>query len=302
MKAGAMLWRGRRHAAAHALLAALLAAACGALVADAAMSQADVGAWREHLQQTAAISIGPDQMSPAMLAVLSHTYSTPLAAVQSSNVYTGGNARLRRVVADLAAGRPAKIVAVGGAATNGSDAAGRGRSDYLSLYVAFLSRAFPAAPIKFVRASAGLAPSAVVAGCFDKYVPADADLVLLEMTANDGAVMDTSVVSARQPKAYEILVRKILGGARKPALVLTQVGAGQGARRPPGLSIAVTGTRGEASPRVAFVLASGPQGPNDHATASLQPCHSVLNPHQSPQTRLAGTAFFSPFFLIPPLL
>lgn len=43
------------------------------------------------------------------------------------------------------------------------------------------------------------------------------------MTANDGVTMDSSIVAPWQPRAYEVLVRKVLSGDKQPALVLTQV-------------------------------------------------------------------------------
>jgi hypothetical protein len=216
--------RRSRAALALAAVALLVSAAAGA-----ALSSGDMAAWRDYIRETAASAVGGSQLGNSLQTVLTHAYSTPLEAVQASNAYTGANARLRRVVSDLAAGKPVKVVAIGGPATNGSDASQRGRTDYLSRYVAYLSRAFPGSQITFVRASAGVAPSAVVAACADKYIPPDADLVLLELAANDGAVMDTSIVNARQPKAYEMLVRRIMGGTRQPALVLTQARARRGA-------------------------------------------------------------------------
>lgn len=220
--------RGRAdRAAAASLLAAAALLAALAAPAAALLTPAEQQQWAAYARGMRAAAPGGARGAAAgpLVNVFSYDFSTPLEAIQSSNVYTGGNSRVRRVVSDLLSGRPIKVVAIGGLATNGSDASSPGRNDYFALYANYLSRAFPGATIKPARASAGLAPSAVVAGCSSRFIPDDADLVILEMTANDGLVMDSSIVNPTQPKAYEILVRKILNGANAPALLLAQVGA-----------------------------------------------------------------------------
>lgn len=179
--------------------------------------------WERYTSQTAGLMLGQTSMADQMGNVLSHQFSTPLWQIQSSNVYTAGNARFRRVVNELRKGRPIKVVAIGGLATNGSDATSPGRNDYFALYVNYLARAFPNAQLTAVRSSVGIAPSPVLAQCLDNFLPNDADLVLLEMTANDGVYMDNSVVVSHNAKAYELVMRKILEGSKQPALVLTQV-------------------------------------------------------------------------------
>jgi hypothetical protein len=159
----------------------------------------------------------------ALRGVLDYSFATPLRQIQASNVYQAGNARFRRVVNDLQRGEPIKIVAIGGVATNGTDASSPGTDDFFALYVKYLKRAFPNARIEPVRSSAGIAPSAVVAQCLSSYMPRDADLVLLEMTANDGVGMDPSLIDGHNAKAYEMLMRGILSGDKRPALILTQV-------------------------------------------------------------------------------
>eukprot|EP00878_Enallax_costatus_P011909 GHUV01012433.1.p1 GENE.GHUV01012433.1~~GHUV01012433.1.p1 ORF type:complete len:455 (+),score=84.82 GHUV01012433.1:690-2054(+) len=155
-------------------------------------------------------------------AVYDWTFTTPLQQIQASNVYQAGNARFRRVVDKLMTGNPVKVVAIGGLATNGSDASNPGTDDYFALYVKFLKRAFPRARIDPVRSSAGIAPSAIVEQCLSSYLPSDADLVLLEMITNDGRAMDVNIVSGHNAKAYEMLMRSILQGSVQPALLLTQ--------------------------------------------------------------------------------
>jgi hypothetical protein len=221
--------RPRRAAA--LLLALAAAAALAAGPARAALTAEQANSWAGYMQDLERVHVGSETLKESLGRVLSHEYSTPLPAVQSASVYTGGNARLRRVVADLTYGRPVTIVALGGLATNGSDASAPGKNDYFARYVSYLAKAFPNARIKPVRATVGLAPSAVVVACLEKHLPTDADLVLLEMNANDGATMDSSIPNPGQPKAYEMLVRRVLGGNKQPALVLTQVRAGGAAQR-----------------------------------------------------------------------
>jgi hypothetical protein len=229
-----MMRRALRPAAAALAALALLAAAGAALAAPAAttaLNAAQASEWQAYIQDVQALSVGGQQLGGSLQNVLNHAYSTPLTSVIASNAYTGGDARLRRVVADLLAGRNVKVVALGGRATNGSDASAPGRSDYFARYVTYLARAFPTATIRPVRASVGLAPSAIVVACLETHMPADADLVLLEMTANDGATMDSSIVNPSQPKAYEMLVRSVLKGVKQPAVVLVQVRWGVARRR-----------------------------------------------------------------------
>lgn len=157
----------RRRATTSALLLAFWAAGC-ILSAHAELSPSQAAQWRQYLSDASAVSVGTTPTASPLQNVLKHQYSTPLRAVQASNAYTGSNARLRRVVSDLQAGKAIKIVAIGGVATNGSDASQPGRNDYFTQYVTYLTNAFPGASLKPVRASAGLAPSAVVAGCIDR--------------------------------------------------------------------------------------------------------------------------------------
>ncbi|GBF91597.1 hypothetical protein Rsub_04337 [Raphidocelis subcapitata] len=225
--------RGRRaapraRAGARLALWLLLAAGCAA-TARAALSAAQGDQWASYVKELSSAEVGTKSLSTSLSKVLSHTYSTPLPAVLSSNSYTGANARLRRIVADLMAGRAVTVAAVGGLATNGTDASEPGRSDYLARFVTYLERAFPTANITAVRSSAGVAPSAVVAACGDQFLPQNADIVLLELTANDAATMDSSIVNPMQPKAYELLLRRALKAPRQPAVVLTQtMGPGMG--------------------------------------------------------------------------
>ncbi|GBF91604.1 hypothetical protein Rsub_04344 [Raphidocelis subcapitata] len=216
--------RPRAAVLAVALLAATAAFALGPRPAAAALAKEQAKQWTSYLDDALDSSIGSTKLSAGALnkVLTAHDFSTPLSSALGSVAYTGGNGRLRRVVSDLLAGKPVKIVAIGGLATNGTDASAPGKNDYFAIYVDYLSKAFPGATIQSLRSSVGLAPSAVVAGCIEKFLPPDADLVLLEMTANDGATMDSSIVNAFQPRGYESLVRKVLGGSRQPAVVLTQ--------------------------------------------------------------------------------
>jgi hypothetical protein len=181
--------------------------------------------WSVYNVQRASMRVNGALLSDSLRGPLDWTFTTPLASALSSNVYTGSGARMRRVVHALSRGDAVKIVAIGGAATNGSDASRPGEDDYFSLYVNYLKRAFPAARVESVRSAAGLAPSAVVAQCLSAYLPADADLVLLQMVTNDA--LDESIVSGANAPAYEHLMRGVLMAQNKPALVLTQVRCGR---------------------------------------------------------------------------
>ncbi|KAF6266244.1 hypothetical protein COO60DRAFT_443433 [Scenedesmus sp. NREL 46B-D3] len=178
--------------------------------------------WANYNMQRQNLRIGTEDNGNNLRSVLDYSFTTPLRQIQGSQVYQAGNARFRRVVDDLQRGNPVTIVAIGGVATNGSDASNPGTNDFFALYVKYLRRAFPNARIEPVRSSAGIAPSAVVAQCLSSYIPRDADLVLLEMTANDAVGMDESLIDGHNAKAYELLMRGILEAEKQPALILTQ--------------------------------------------------------------------------------
>lgn len=201
----------------------VIAQSSTASAAGAAAGAATASTWDKFTGQTAALQLGQLSMGDQLGNVLGHRFSTPLWQIQSSNVYTAGNARYRRVINDLRKGTPIKVVAIGGVATNGSDATQPGRNDYFALYVNYLAKSFPNAQLTAVRSSVGVAPSSVLAQCLDNFLPSDADLVLLEMTANDGVFMDDSNVMSHNAKAYELVMRKILQSSKQPALILTQV-------------------------------------------------------------------------------
>ncbi|KAF8057892.1 hypothetical protein HT031_005838 [Scenedesmus sp. PABB004] len=204
-------------------LGALLACAAGQAVLAVAPSPTAVSReWGIYNVQRQGVRVGGLVQGDALRGVLDWPFTTPLAQVQASNVYSAGNARMRRVVDQLTRGEAVKVVAIGGVATNGSDASQPGSDDYFALYVKYLKRAFPSARVDAVRASAGIAPSAVVARCLASFLPADADLVLLEMTPNDFPGMDSSIVDGHNAKAYELLMRRTLTADKQPALILTQ--------------------------------------------------------------------------------
>jgi hypothetical protein len=200
-----------------------LLASC--LISTHAVTQQAVAAeWEEYKSQLQDVKLGRTSIGDALGSVMDYQFSTPLSQMQSSHVYQASNARYRRVVHDLLVGNPINLVAIGGVATNGSDASNPGRNDYFALFVNYLQTAFPRAKVRPVRSSVGIAPSAVVAQCLDNYLPSDADLVLLEMTANDAVGMDDSFIDSHNAKAYEMVMRKVLTAPRSPALILTQVG------------------------------------------------------------------------------
>jgi hypothetical protein len=229
-----------RALAAAALVAAaagLVAAAQAAAAAPSSSNPAVTAQWETYLAQLGRSSVGTTQ---GMDPFTAHRFTTPLQQVRSSAAYTGPNARLRRVVDALqrggSGGSKVKVVAIGGVATNGSDASAVGSTDYVSRYANFLVNAFPKAEIQIVRASAGLAPSAVVAGCPDQFLSAarDADVVLLEMVPSDAPASEDVVIGAKLPAAYEALVRQALEGSKKPAVLLVQgMAPGQGNARTP---------------------------------------------------------------------
>jgi hypothetical protein len=154
--------------AAHATMAQQQAAATAAATAAAPAATGAVAGspiWGAYQRQAAAAYGGN---GTDLSSVMVHAYRTPLDSVLGADVYTGSNARLRRVVNDLQNGNAITVLAVGGVATNGSDASQPGANDYVAQYIAYLQNAFPSATITAKRHSAGVAPSSIVAYCSDK--------------------------------------------------------------------------------------------------------------------------------------
>lgn len=114
-----------------------------ALVPAGAAVDAGSPAWTAYQQAQAGVQYESGSV-PA--SVTAHKFRTPLDRILAADVYAGSNARLRRVVADLASGRPVRIAAIGGVATNGSDATQPGVNDYVAQYAAYLKEVRPCGP------------------------------------------------------------------------------------------------------------------------------------------------------------
>lgn len=211
--------KGRTNSSRLALLCSILLAAAACL----ATAQVAVGSdWDAYNQARMQTSVGSNSFGTSLRSVLDYSFSTPLNRVQIAETSAPTN-RLRRVVNDLLSGKQIKLVAVGGVATNGSNASNPGSNDYVAIYANYLMRAFPGAKVVVHRQSVGLAPSPVVAGCISSMIPSDADLILLEMTANDAIILDPSISGSQSAMSYEALVRMALSGSNKPAVMLAQV-------------------------------------------------------------------------------
>lgn len=114
----------------------LLVSWAAAAMAQRATAATPASEWAVYQAQAASVSYGDSSTGDALGSVMrAHSFRTPLQRILASDVYSGSNARLRRVVNDLMTGKAVKVVAIGGVATNGTDASRPGTNDYVAQYV-----------------------------------------------------------------------------------------------------------------------------------------------------------------------
>lgn len=127
----------------------------------------------------------------------------------------GGGARLRAVAAKLLAGQPVKAFTLGGSVTYG-----HGVDDlslaYSSLFFRYLNETFPHSGHKLVNWGLPGSTSPVTTPCVHSMVDQDADLAVVEFTANDSP----SAWTSRGKKGFESLLRTLLALPGQPAVVL----------------------------------------------------------------------------------
>ncbi|GAB4814840.1 hypothetical protein N2152v2_001886 [Parachlorella kessleri] len=124
----------------------------------------------------------------------------------------------------MLAGEPVTVVALGGSVTWGA-IQGNG---YASQFFSWITATFPTRPGKgphrLLNRGVGGATSSLFATCTRHFVPGDADLVIVEFALNDGAAMTCRGVrdpfDAPPRRAFEVLLRKLLGLPSHPAVVL----------------------------------------------------------------------------------
>ncbi|PSC68178.1 Acyl-coenzyme A thioesterase THEM4 isoform A [Micractinium conductrix] len=129
--------------------------------------------------------------------------------------YYGSGERLQAVAAKLMAGKPIKVFTLGASVTRGIGTTDR-RYSYASRLFEWIQAAFPHKDHVFVNRGIGGTSSAIYSVCAEHMVQEDADLIVLEFSAND---LKDAPFSHPERKGYEQLVRKLLGMWGRPALI-----------------------------------------------------------------------------------
>uniref|UniRef100_A0A383VEL6 SGNH hydrolase-type esterase domain-containing protein n=1 Tax=Tetradesmus obliquus TaxID=3088 RepID=A0A383VEL6_TETOB len=148
-----------------------------------------------------------------------YQHSLSIGRRQRALVNVGTALRLRRVVADLQAGKNVSVGVIGGSISWGFYMQ-RGVNDWFAMFTSWLRRAFPSATITQRNGCVPATTAEYVSMCLDKFVDRDVDLIFLEYAINDGYT-DTSV-NTQHAQAFERLIRKLLQLPHKPAVVLMQ--------------------------------------------------------------------------------
>lgn len=129
--------------------------------------------------------------------------------------YWGSGERLKRFAAKLMAGKPVKVYTLGASVTRGIGTTDRQYS-YASRFFQYINSTFPHRHHEFVNRGIGGTSSAIYSVCAEHMVKQDADLVVLEFSANDKR---DAPYSDPERKGYEQLIRKLLNMQGRPALI-----------------------------------------------------------------------------------
>ncbi|KAL4447553.1 hypothetical protein ABPG75_004772 [Micractinium tetrahymenae] len=129
--------------------------------------------------------------------------------------YWGSGERLKKVAAKLVAGKPIKVYTLGASVTRGIGTTDR-RYSYASRFFEYINSTFPHSDHVFVNRGIGGTSSAIYSVCAEHMVKQNADLVVLEFSANDKR---DAPYSDPERKGYEQLIRKLLNMRGRPALI-----------------------------------------------------------------------------------
>jgi hypothetical protein len=162
-----------------------------------------------------------------MEKVMDWTYSLPMEYIRRGQSVSGPHARLRRVMADMVAGKPLEIAVLGGSISTGAVASRKNAAidpnDAWSLVRIYINGKIND-EADFYNNARSATKSYVTSICLDKFLNSTADLVFVEFIANDGSEMDVTLSNNEKSRSYERLLRKILKQPKAPAVVLMQVG------------------------------------------------------------------------------
>ncbi|PSC68724.1 hypothetical protein C2E20_7768 [Micractinium conductrix] len=142
-------------------------------------------------------------------ALLAPPWPTVLTAeeVARAEGYYGTGRRLRHLAAKLLGGRPIKAYTLGGSVTLGNGASDMRRTAYAPRFFQLLNASFPHSDHVLTNRGVGASASSLFTACLNRMVPADADLVVIEFSANEPP---RAPYASDPRRSYEQLLRKVL--------------------------------------------------------------------------------------------
>jgi hypothetical protein len=181
--------------------------------------------WEQYRKGISSLAVGGSTLA-GLGPVMDWKYSIPLQYVRRGQSFMGSNARLRRVMADMLAGKPVEVTVIGGSISTGAVAsrkqAATDPNDVWSLVRIYMQKNI-SDTVSFYNNARSATKSYINSLCMDKFLNSTSQLVFIEFLANDGTEMDNSINSTEKAQSYERLLRKVLALPSAPAVVLVQV-------------------------------------------------------------------------------
>ncbi|EFN58305.1 expressed protein [Chlorella variabilis] len=159
---------------------------------------------------------GGPSVVPPLLPPLPWEPLLTAAQLRRGLSFYGSGARIERVAAKLLAGQPITAVTLGASVTRGHGASSV-ESGYPSRFFDFLNASFPHRDHVLLNKGIGATNSGIYAVCFEKLVPAGADLVVVEFTFNEHSAVPFPHPTRR---GFEQLLRKLLRLPASPAVIV----------------------------------------------------------------------------------
>ncbi|KAI8475679.1 MAG: SGNH hydrolase-type esterase domain-containing protein [Monoraphidium minutum] len=204
--------------------------AWGALVllaaAAAAAGAPEWDVYRSNLKAMRAGS-GKATVGDALGALLDYEFDLPLEFMRRAQSYVGPRTRLRRVVADMLAGKRVEVDILGGSVSAGAVASRKNDptnpNDVWNLVRLALQKGV-SPKIELRNNARSATKSYITSMCLDRFLSPAADLVFVEFIANDGSEMDTQMMGPlEKTRSFERFLRKIQAQPSNPAVVMMQM-------------------------------------------------------------------------------
>lgn len=225
-------------AAASAMVLLLAPSIALAQPSDSGPEPAEWDSYRSGLQNMQTASGG--SVADALGKMLDWKFSIPLEAARRGMAFIGPNQRLRRVAAQMLAGRPTNVLVLGGSISTGAVASRKDDANDPNDVWDMVGRYFQGSVsrrVNFTNEARSATKSSITSLCLNKFLPetATTDLIFVEFLANDGSEMDSKISSAEKARSYERFLRKLLRRSGAPAVVLLQMLVNEQAYPPEGM-------------------------------------------------------------------